>query len=60
MSFPEEGTAEWWDGVARGYENLLATPPKFINPLIDRSTYPAKIKEAREKAAEIRRKNGTP
>jgi hypothetical protein len=57
MAYPKENTAEWWDLIASGYRQLLADPPKFIIPGIDRDTqYAEKIKEAEDRATELRLK----
>jgi hypothetical protein len=57
MAYPKENTAEWWDLIASGYRQLLANPPKFVIPGLDRDTqYAKKIKEAEDRATELRLK----
>lgn len=54
MAYPKEGTAEWWDGVAQGYRQLIANPPKYLTPGSGPDHYRRKAEEAEAKAESIR------
>lgn len=53
-SHPEEGSAEWWDAVARSHWRIVESPPKFINPLMPIAKHIELAEAAEKKAASLR------
>ena len=54
MAYPKEGTADWWELVARGYRDLIARPPKYLVPGSGPDHYRIKAEEAEATARRLR------